>query len=108
MGWRGIGFDSPCGETLSTQWDRLHQPDLCPWFTRDTKRLYLYSRVDPITPQAVVEEHMEEARRRGLDVYQEVFDESWHIFHAKKYPEQYWRAVNLVWDDAVMSGHLKL
>jgi len=51
---------------------------------------------------------MEEARRSGLDVYQEVFDGSRHIFHARKHAEQYWGAVKRVWDDASMSGRPKL
>jgi len=106
IAWAQLGpFNSPCGDLLATQWDRLHQTNLYPWFTKDTKRLYLYSRVDPVTSQAVVEEHMEDARKHGLHVDKVLFDESLHIFHLKKYPEQYWGAVKRVWDDAsVLSG----
>ena len=109
LAWTSLGiFDSPCAETLATQWDRLYQPDLCPWFTKDTKRLYLYSRVDPIIPHTAVEEHMEDSRKKGLDVHYVLFDTSSHVSHAKKYPERYWEAVKHVWEDASMSGRHKL
>jgi len=95
-------------DLLATQWDRLHRPDLFPWIGKNTKRLYLYSKSDAVIPASMVKEHLEEARQRGLDVYEVGFDESSHVSHAKMYPERYWTAVLSIWDDASTAARHKL
>jgi len=95
-------------DLLATQWDRLHRLDLFPWINENTKRVYLYSKADTITLASVVEEHLAEARQRGFDVYEVVFDNSSHVSHAKDFPDQYWSAVLRVWNNAYAPAQHKL
>ena len=82
--------------------DSLNAPELLPHVTVDsqTVRLYLYSPRDRITLAKDVERHAEEARRKGHSVHMEKFEWSWHITHARDYPERYWEACTRVWKQA--------
>lgn len=80
----------------------LNSPELLPNVTIGTPtiRLYMYSDRDRITLSEDIEKHAEEARRRGLPVEMEKFERSWHITHAREYPERYWEACTRAWREA--------
>ncbi|KZV73041.1 hypothetical protein PENSPDRAFT_750510 [Peniophora sp. CONT] len=82
--------------------DGLNSHDLLPHVTSgaQTVRLYLYSPRDRITLAEDIETHAEEARRKGHLVHMEKFERSWHITHAREYPERYWKACTRVWRQA--------
>ena len=82
--------------------DSLNAHELLPHVTvgSQTVRLYLYSPRDRITLAKDVERHAEEAQRKGHSVHMEKFERSWHITHARDYPERYWEACTRVWKQA--------
>lgn len=82
--------------------ESLNSHDLLPHVTTgaQTIRLYLYSPRDRITLAKDIERHAEEARRQGHPVQMEKFVRSWHITHAREYPERYWEACTRVWRQA--------
>ena len=47
----------------------------------------------------MVQDHVGEARQRGLDVSEVVFEDSAHVSHAKRYPGRYWQEVMRFWRD---------
>ena len=63
-------------------------------------RLYLYSKADLIIPGEEVAAHVKEARARGVEVAEEVFERSPHVSHARTEPERYWAAVRKLWERA--------
>lgn len=63
-------------------------------------RLYVCSKTDEITNFESVRNHIEEAKRSGLDVRAEIYDKSPHVSHARVDPERYWGAVQQLWKDA--------
>ncbi|KAI0091763.1 hypothetical protein BDY19DRAFT_904371 [Irpex rosettiformis] len=63
-------------------------------------RLYVCSMTDEITEFKSVQTHIEEAKRSGLDVRVEIYENSPHVSHAKVDPERYWKAVRQLWKDA--------
>ncbi|KAF8151001.1 hypothetical protein B0H34DRAFT_801896 [Crassisporium funariophilum] len=77
----------------------LNSERLLPWFSKNTKRLYIYSPKDDMIPYHEVEGHARQAKECGLDVSLERFEDSAHVAHAKAYPEQYWTAVKRLWED---------
>ncbi|KDR78703.1 hypothetical protein GALMADRAFT_244205 [Galerina marginata CBS 339.88] len=79
---------------------RLQSVDLLPWFSEDTPRLYLYSMKDDVVPYHEVEKHAEQTRALGFLVTQEKFADSPHVAHAKVYPQQYWGAIQTLWESA--------
>lgn len=80
--------------------DDLNVPNLLPWMTERSPRLYLFSKKDDMVPWQEVEEHANEASAKGFEVIQERFDDSPHVAHARAYPERYWAAMSKVWDIA--------
>jgi hypothetical protein len=83
----------------------LNQPKLLPWFTKATARLYIYSKTDELMPPGDVEGHAELAKRNGLQVRLEKYDESPHVAHARTDPVRYWNAVKQLWEDALKTAH---
>ncbi|KAJ3755010.1 hypothetical protein EV360DRAFT_50547, partial [Lentinula raphanica] len=72
-----------------------------PWMDEKTPRMYVCSKKDEIIPIDQTEEHVNEARRRGLNARIEVYENTPHVAHAKSYPERYWGAVRALWASAV-------
>ncbi|KAF8903733.1 hypothetical protein CPB84DRAFT_726369 [Gymnopilus junonius] len=95
---------SRSGTVFDRMKTRVNTPQLLPWFTKDTPRLYFYSTKDDIIPIHEVETHVEKARERGLNVRVERFEDSKHVAHARADPERYWSAVRKLWEDAVRGG----
>jgi hypothetical protein len=75
------------------------EENAAPERARGVPRLYFASRLDTMTRFAQVQSHMEAARRAGLDVRAEIFENSSHVSHAKEDPERYWNAIKGFWRD---------
>ncbi|KAJ3916728.1 hypothetical protein F5877DRAFT_80601 [Lentinula edodes] len=74
---------------------------ILPWMTEQTPRMYICSKKDELIPVEQVEEHVKEARYRGLNAKIVVYEDTPHVAHARRYPEQYWGAVKDLWVQAV-------
>ncbi|KAE9391483.1 hypothetical protein BT96DRAFT_864912 [Gymnopus androsaceus JB14] len=74
---------------------------ILPWLNKETPRMYVYSEKDEMISPQQIKKHIEEARRRGLNVRIEVYEDTSHVAHARSYPERYWGAVKDLWDSAV-------
>jgi len=85
---------------LQSVLSQLQNPQLLPWFSKHTKRLYIYSAVDELIPWQEVEEHAAEGKSLGYDVKLEKFEDSGHVQHARMHPGQYWAAVKSLWENA--------
>jgi hypothetical protein len=66
--------------------------------SRDAQRLYLYSKSDEIIPWEPVEDHAAVAKGKGYQVGLEMFLDTPHCGHVRKYPERYWNAIKKAWD----------
>jgi hypothetical protein len=81
--------------------DGLNNPKIFPWMDSGTPRLYLYSDADQYSRVEDVKEHIEAAKKKGLNVREEYFRGSQHVQHSKAEPDRYWKAVRSIWGDAV-------
>ncbi|VDB88523.1 unnamed protein product [Peniophora sp. CBMAI 1063] len=72
--------------------ESLNEQELLPHITpaRSSIRLYVYSPRDRISLAEDIERHAEDARGKGHPVKLEKFQRSWHITHAREFPERYW------------------
>lgn len=78
--------------------DRLRRLLNDPQFSLlDARRCYVYSKSDKLVKWEDVEEHADEAERRGYDVSREKFDESEHVSHMKMDRVKYWGAMERLW-----------
>jgi len=84
---------------------QIQNPQLLPWFSKHTKRLYMYSKTDELIPWKEVEDHAKEGESLGFDVKLERFEDSEHVQHARTHPNQYWAAVKSLWDNASNAKH---
>jgi hypothetical protein len=83
----------------------LIKPGVLPWMRKGTPRLYIYSDGDDMVASSVVEAHIEEAKKRGLNIHAEKFGkESKHVAHARTDPQRYWAAVERIWKEALVLG----
>ena len=80
--------------------EHLNDPDLLPWTSIRTPRMYFYSTGDKIVPASAVEEHAAQARMAGIPVQMVNYGKSDHVSHARDYPDRYWEAVRLFWMEA--------
>ncbi|KAF9064579.1 hypothetical protein BDP27DRAFT_1367074 [Rhodocollybia butyracea] len=74
---------------------------ILPWMNKTTPRIYMCSRKDELVLVEDVRRHVDEAKRRNLKVKIEVFEDTPHVAHARKYPERYWGAVKDLWASAI-------
>ncbi|KAH8093780.1 hypothetical protein BXZ70DRAFT_976280 [Cristinia sonorae] len=82
--------------------DGLNNPNLLPWMTLKTPRVYIYSKEDLMVPSEEVERHIAVAKtRRGLSVTAELFHDSPHVAHARADPDRYWSIVRNIWTAAL-------
>jgi hypothetical protein len=79
----------------------LMSPSVLPWMDKTTPRLYMCSKADQAVPFEEIQAHFLESEARGLNVRQEIFEDSPHVAHARAYPTRYWDAVKSLWDSAV-------
>ncbi|KAJ3809428.1 hypothetical protein F5876DRAFT_43846, partial [Lentinula aff. lateritia] len=73
---------------------------ILPWMNEQTPRMYVCSKKDDLIPIDQIEEHVKEARRRGLNAKIEMYEDTPHVAHARSYPERYWGAVKDLWVSA--------
>ncbi len=76
----------------------LNDPRVSP---PEAKRCYMYSKSDNLVSWVDVEEHADDAERRGYDVTRNEFDGSAHVCHMRLHQAQYWSALERVWESAV-------
>jgi hypothetical protein len=87
----------------------LLDPNILPWTSVRTPRLYVYSKKDEMVSWLHVEAHAEKVRALGMNVRTELFESSPHVAHARTDPSRYWGSVDEVWEDACrMSGQVIL
>ncbi|THH30710.1 hypothetical protein EUX98_g3471 [Antrodiella citrinella] len=82
---------------------RLNDPNILPWSSAKTPRVYIYSKDDQVVPSYAVEEHIATARSQKLTVTAELFLRSAHVAHARADPDRYWSIVTNTWADALKS-----
>ncbi|KAF7192146.1 Transmembrane protein [Pseudocercospora fuligena] len=75
----------------------LNNPDLFP--TKDTKRLYLYSKADGWIGHEQIGKHADDAEALGYSVRKEVFQKAGHCSLTMEDGWRYWRAVQGVVED---------
>ncbi|PSR71281.1 hypothetical protein PHLCEN_2v12795 [Hermanssonia centrifuga] len=92
-------------QLLTELQNRLNNPTLLPWFTKDTPRLYLYGDGDEVVRAHSIEGHIAAAKQLGLNVQAELFHGSPHVSHARKDPERYWGAVKSLWEAEWKAQH---
>lgn len=78
-------------------WRLLNDPQLS---LLDAKRCYVYSKSDKLVKWQDVEEHANDAERRGYHVTREEFHASEHVSHMKLDRVKYWSAVERVWNSS--------
>jgi len=90
------------GVETKTMWyiKALLRPRLFPWMNSQTPRLYIFSRKDELVPWQEVEQHVEAAKARGLNVRCEVYEESAHVAHMRLDPKRYWASIQDLWQVA--------
>lgn len=76
---------------------KAHNDPTC---VHETRRVYIYSPADRITPAAGVERHADEAEARGFHVQRELFPGTAHVAHARKHADRYWGIVGQIWEEA--------
>ncbi|KAF9223324.1 hypothetical protein BS17DRAFT_781692 [Gyrodon lividus] len=86
---------------------QLFKPCLLPWMNAETPRLYIFSKKDELVPWQEVQQHAEAARKAGLNVRCEMFEESGHVAHMRLDPKRYWASVQDVWEVACGEGQAK-
>lgn len=70
------------------------------WSPLDARRYYVYSKSDKLVKWEDVEEHADEAERRGYHVRREEFDTSEHVSHMKMDRVKYWSAMERLWNSS--------
>ncbi|TCD67589.1 hypothetical protein EIP91_012219 [Steccherinum ochraceum] len=79
----------------------LNVPNILPWTSAKTPRVYIYGKDDQIIPSYAVEDHIAAARAEKFEVKEEAFRGSSHVAHARKDPDRYWGIVKDAWRDAL-------
>jgi len=85
-----------------TLFGRLSAPNLLPWFTAKTPRLYFYSKADQLVEWKPLQAHIGQVKQElgsGGVVREEMFEQTPHVAHARVYPQRYWSAVRKLWDE---------
>jgi hypothetical protein len=75
---------------------------------KEGRRVYIYGDGDEVIPVRDVEEHIQEARKKGFLVRGERFDGTAHVQHVRGEEERYWGVVTEAWreerDEGYMTG----
>lgn len=75
--------------------DYLNSEDYLPKYA---KRCYIYSMSDRFVSAVDVQQHLDEAKAKGLMVETVCFEDSGHVEHMRMYPKTYWKAVQRAWE----------
>ena len=71
------------GDAAQVFWSNMLESDLC------RRQVFVYSSVDKITVAEKLTDFIEARRKQGIDITVLKFDDSDHVLHMKKYPEEY-------------------
>jgi hypothetical protein len=77
--------------------EHLNSPEL---FDQRAPRVYLYSKKDEVIGDEEVEEHAEDATKKGWQVKRVVFEQSPHAGHVREDEGKYWGAVMQAWNQS--------
>ena len=86
---------------LEKIWDALYSIQVVHWMEKRTPRLYIYSKADELVPGTDSEIHAQAAKDMGRNVKTLLFEDTPHVDHARTHPEEYWGAVQSLWQEAV-------
>lgn len=75
---------------------------LCSQMVYPCPRLYLYSKEDNLIPWKDVEAHSERAKKNQLVVHTKRWEDSEHVQHFRKYPQEYNEALTKFYDEVVI------
>lgn len=64
-------------------WNNMTELDLC------SRQAFIYSKKDRISDYNKIDNLIAQRRKRGIEVVAQRFEESDHVMHLRKYPEQY-------------------
>ena len=67
---------------------------------KKTKRLYIYSDIDPMSQKESVEGHIREIEEKGFSVASKNFGQSRHVGHMRANPSVYWGEVVRIWEES--------
>ena len=73
-------------------WDRVLLTELC------SRQAFIYSTADNVTDACKVDELVKERSARGVDIICSKFDDSPHVMHIRKHPNEYEAMVTRVLD----------
>ncbi|KAI5458524.1 hypothetical protein BGZ63DRAFT_362399 [Mariannaea sp. PMI_226] len=65
--------------------------------TKESRRLYLYSKEDDLIPYQDIERYRAEATQKGYATDGEMFEGTGHVGHMRAFPEKYWKAIAESW-----------
>lgn len=74
-------------------WKSMIQNDLC------SRQAFIYSVNDKMTNSVKVDEFIEERKGRGVQVFCLKFDDSDHVLHLRKYPDEYKSFIKQIWQE---------
>ncbi|KAF8549539.1 hypothetical protein OG21DRAFT_580439 [Imleria badia] len=95
-------------ETMGARYLKaLLNPHLLPWMNSQTPRLYVFSKKDQLVPWQGVQQHAETAKKSGLNVRYEVYEESAHVAHMRLDPKRYWASIQDLWQIACRESQMK-
>ncbi|CAM1504968.1 Fc.00g106050.m01.CDS01 [Cosmosporella sp. VM-42] len=69
--------------------------------SKNSRKLYLYSKEDEIIGWKDIEDHAAEAKEKGYRTDGVLFDGSGHVGHARLFPERYWTSIQGAWKQAI-------
>ena len=64
---------------------------------KEAHKLYMYSKEDEIIHWEDIEKHVAESRALGWQADTETFGGTGHVGHMRKFPNQYWAAIQKAW-----------
>lgn len=69
--------------------------------SKDTRKLYMYSKEDDLIGWEDIESHAADTRALGWEADVEVFEGSGHVGHMRMHKDQYWKAIAESWKRAI-------
>ncbi|GJD04256.1 Paxu protein [Colletotrichum higginsianum IMI 349063] len=67
------------------------------YVSKGSRKLYLYSKEDPLIGWEDIEANMAESKGRGYAYNSVMFEGTGHVGHMRVFPDQYWGAIAAAW-----------
>lgn len=64
----------------------------------EVRRSYIYGPDDEVISEKHVENHADDARKKGMSIRTETFVGSKHVQHVRADQERYWKVVRETWE----------